>query len=62
MCPSTSWVAKWNDKSRYIPGVYALKVNDSEQMEVDDNDNFERVHRTKEDDDDSMDEGGNEIM
>ena len=62
MCPSTSWVAKWNDKSRYIPGVYALKVNDQEQMEVDDNDNFERVHRTKEDDDDSMDEGGNEIM
>ena len=61
MCPSTSWVAKWNDKSPYIPGVYALKVNDSEKME-DDNDIYERVQRTKDEDDESMDEGGNEVM
>ncbi len=30
MCPSTSWVARWNKKSTCIPGIYALKVNDYE--------------------------------
>ncbi len=62
MCPSTSWVAKWNDKRGCIPGVYALKINDSDQIEQDDEERYNRAHRDLGDDDESMDEGGNEIM
>lgn len=35
--PSSSWVAKWNNKESLLPGIYAINIDDSqtEEMEVD---------------------------
>ncbi len=60
MQPSTSWVARWNKKSTYIPGVYALKVNDYDQNEQDEDIFQQRVSRTQHDED--IDESNNDIF
>jgi hypothetical protein len=33
--PSVSWVARWNNLEGYRPGVYAVSVIDSEQVDED---------------------------
>ena len=38
MLPSRSWVAQWNEKQTYVPGLYAMhlnKANEEEEEEYD---------------------------